>query len=143
MVARADATESTNLAASAPEVVEKLDADAKKAKCEEMSKGVQVFEATKFPADYGYLKQLSGYYYKDQFGVEGKMVLLTFGIAFGGSVLALALALAALPLPQRVYSRLKRQGVTLVMEADESSTGPASCVLSDPDGNQILIDQHI
>ncbi len=49
------------------EDIEKLDADAKKGKCEELSKGVQVFEATKFPADFGYLKQLSGYYYKDQF----------------------------------------------------------------------------
>jgi len=27
--------------------------------------------------------------------------------------------------------------------ADESSTGPASMVLTDPDGNPILIDQHV
>lgn len=49
------------------EDIEKLDADGKKGKCEELSKGVQVFEATKFPGDFAYLKQISGYYYKDQF----------------------------------------------------------------------------
>ncbi|MCC6737635.1 MAG: hypothetical protein IT452_01210 [Planctomycetia bacterium] len=49
------------------EEIEKLDAAGKQAKCEELAKGVQVFEATKFPGDYGYLKQISGYYYKDQF----------------------------------------------------------------------------
>ena len=37
---------------------------------------------------------------------------------------------------------LKDRGVTIVSEADESTTGPASLMLSDPDGNQILIDQH-
>lgn len=38
---------------------------------------------------------------------------------------------------------LKGQGVELVSEADESTTGPASFVLTDPDGNTILIDQHV
>ncbi len=37
---------------------------------------------------------------------------------------------------------LKSQGVQLVDEADESSTGPASFIATDPDGNQILVDQH-
>lgn len=37
---------------------------------------------------------------------------------------------------------LKKQGVALITEADESSTGPASCMIADPDGNTILIDQH-
>jgi hypothetical protein len=31
----------------------------------------------------------------------------------------------------------------LATKADESTTGPASLVLVDPDGNQILIDQHV
>ncbi|HEX8679333.1 MAG TPA: VOC family protein [Chthoniobacterales bacterium] len=39
--------------------------------------------------------------------------------------------------------RLKSQGLTLAMEADESSTGPASVMLIDPDGNPILLDQHV
>jgi catechol 2,3-dioxygenase-like lactoylglutathione lyase family enzyme len=37
---------------------------------------------------------------------------------------------------------LKTQGVELSSEADESTSGPASLMLSDPDGNLILIDQH-
>lgn len=42
-----------------------------------------------------------------------------------------------------IQSRLKAGGIVPVMEADASTTGPASCVLVDPDGNQILIDQHV
>ena len=34
------------------------------------------------------------------------------------------------------------QGVAFAMEADESTSGPASCMITDPDGNPILIDQH-
>jgi len=39
--------------------------------------------------------------------------------------------------------KLKAQCVQLVSEADESTTGPASFVVVDPDGNPILIDQHV
>ena len=39
--------------------------------------------------------------------------------------------------------QLKSQGVKLVREADEKTTGPASFVAVDPDGNQILVDQHV
>lgn len=39
--------------------------------------------------------------------------------------------------------RLKSSGLTLTTEADENSTGPASVMLEDPDGNPILIDQHV
>ncbi len=39
--------------------------------------------------------------------------------------------------------QLKTQGVLFVSEADESTVGPASFVVVDPDGNQILIDQHV
>ncbi len=38
---------------------------------------------------------------------------------------------------------LKASGVPLVVEADEESTGPASFILEDPDGNPILFDQHV
>ncbi|MEL7536081.1 MAG: VOC family protein [Pseudomonadota bacterium] len=37
---------------------------------------------------------------------------------------------------------LKEAGVALASEADESTAGPASFMLTDPDGNPILIDQH-
>jgi catechol 2,3-dioxygenase-like lactoylglutathione lyase family enzyme len=42
-----------------------------------------------------------------------------------------------------IQKSLKGQGLPLVMEADESSKGPASLCLLDPDGNPILIDQHV
>jgi lactoylglutathione lyase len=38
---------------------------------------------------------------------------------------------------------LKAQGVSFSTEADESGTGPASFMLEDPDGNPILVDQHV
>ena len=38
---------------------------------------------------------------------------------------------------------LKEQGVELMSEADESSAGPASFIAVDPDGNPILVDQHV
>jgi predicted lactoylglutathione lyase len=38
---------------------------------------------------------------------------------------------------------LKAQGLSLEGEADESTTGPASFMVIDPDGNPILIDQHV
>lgn len=39
--------------------------------------------------------------------------------------------------------RLKAAGLTMQTEADEDATGPGSCVVIDPDGNPILIDQHV
>ncbi len=39
--------------------------------------------------------------------------------------------------------QLKEQGVKLISEADESTTGPASFIAEDPDGNPILVDQHV
>jgi len=38
---------------------------------------------------------------------------------------------------------LKAQGVQLQTEADENTTGPASFMVVDPDGNPILVDQHV
>ena len=42
-----------------------------------------------------------------------------------------------------IQKHLKSNNITLTSEADESTTGPASLVVLDPDGNAILIDQHI
>jgi lactoylglutathione lyase len=39
--------------------------------------------------------------------------------------------------------QLKAQGVQLMTKADETSTGPASFAAMDPDGNPILVDQHV
>jgi lactoylglutathione lyase len=38
---------------------------------------------------------------------------------------------------------LKAQGVSFQSEADESTSGPASFMIADPDGNVILFDQHV
>jgi len=44
---------------------------------------------------------------------------------------------------RELQRQLKAQGVQLVSEADEGTTGPASFVAVDPDGNSILIGQHV
>jgi lactoylglutathione lyase len=44
---------------------------------------------------------------------------------------------------RELQRRLKGLGVELVSEADESTTGPASLLAVDPDGNPILVDQHV
>jgi len=44
---------------------------------------------------------------------------------------------------REIQRRLKAQGLTLTTSADEATTGPASLMLTDPDGNPILIDQHV
>ena len=44
---------------------------------------------------------------------------------------------------RELQRRLKAKGVRLVSEADENSTGPASFIALDPDGNPILVDQHV
>lgn len=44
---------------------------------------------------------------------------------------------------REIQRQLKARGVTMITEADESSTGPASFMIADPDGNTILVDQHV
>jgi catechol 2,3-dioxygenase-like lactoylglutathione lyase family enzyme len=44
---------------------------------------------------------------------------------------------------RELQRQLKAQGVTFATEADETTTGPASFVAVDPDGNPILVDQHV
>jgi catechol 2,3-dioxygenase-like lactoylglutathione lyase family enzyme len=44
---------------------------------------------------------------------------------------------------RELQQQLKAQGVPLVSEADEGTTGPASLMIVDPDGNPILLDQHV
>ena len=44
---------------------------------------------------------------------------------------------------RELQRRLKADGVPLVSEADENSTGPANLIAVDPDGNPILLDQHV
>lgn len=44
---------------------------------------------------------------------------------------------------RELQRQLKAQGVQLQTQADENTTGPASFVAVDPDGNPILVDQHV
>ena len=44
---------------------------------------------------------------------------------------------------REIQRQLKSKGIRLDSEADENSTGPASCIVTDPDGNTILFDQHV
>jgi catechol 2,3-dioxygenase-like lactoylglutathione lyase family enzyme len=39
--------------------------------------------------------------------------------------------------------KLKKQGVSMLSEVDEETSGPASFMVADPDGNLILVDQHV
>ncbi|MEM5474217.1 VOC family protein [Hoeflea sp. AS60] len=43
---------------------------------------------------------------------------------------------------RELQKQLKAKGMAFNAEADESSSGPASFVIMDPDGNPILVDQH-
>ena len=43
---------------------------------------------------------------------------------------------------RQIQTNLKSSGVTLTREADKSTSGPEYITLTDPDGNDILIDQH-
>ena len=44
---------------------------------------------------------------------------------------------------RELQRRLKARGIPIISEADETSTGPASFMVADPDGNVILVDQHV
>jgi catechol 2,3-dioxygenase-like lactoylglutathione lyase family enzyme len=43
---------------------------------------------------------------------------------------------------RELQKSLRSQGVEIGVEADEAGDGPASLMITDPDGNPILIDQH-
>ena len=44
---------------------------------------------------------------------------------------------------REIQRQLKAQGVELMSESDESTMGPASLIAVDPDGNPVLLDQHV
>ena len=65
--------------------------------------------------------------------------ILTFNPGWDGN----AQKLASFTDVRDLQRQLKANGVTLQQEADEASSGPASFVAVDPDGNPILVDQHV
>lgn len=44
---------------------------------------------------------------------------------------------------RKIQERVKNKGIKLLTEADEKTEGPAHFTVEDPDGNQILFDQHV
>ena len=65
--------------------------------------------------------------------------ILTFNPGWDSS----AQKLASFTDVRDLQRQLKAQGVQLQPQADESTTGPASFIAVDPDGNPILVDQHV
>ena len=65
--------------------------------------------------------------------------ILTFNPGWDGK----AQSLGSFTDVRELQRELKARGIRLVSEADENSTGPASFVALDPDGNPILVDQHV
>lgn len=43
---------------------------------------------------------------------------------------------------RKIQEKLVEAGITPLQSADPQSSGPASLIIEDPDGNQILLDQH-
>ena len=81
---------------------------------------------------------------------NGDHVLGLFQGMFEGNILTFnpGWDQAGQPLPaytdvRELQAQLKAAGLTLDQETDESTSGPASFVLKDPDGNVILVDQHV
>jgi catechol 2,3-dioxygenase-like lactoylglutathione lyase family enzyme len=44
---------------------------------------------------------------------------------------------------RELQRQLKAQGLEFIAEAGESTTGPGHFIVADPDGNPILVDQHV
>ena len=65
--------------------------------------------------------------------------IMTFNPGWDGN----AQPLAKFTDVRELQRQLRAKGVHFVSEADESTTGPASLMMLDPDGNPILLDQHV
>ncbi len=65
--------------------------------------------------------------------------IMTFNPGWDGN----AQAVPAFTDVRQLQRQLKDQGVEFTLEADENTTGPASFMVTDPDGNVILVDQHV
>ncbi|HLA64589.1 MAG TPA: VOC family protein [Rhodothermales bacterium] len=64
---------------------------------------------------------------------------LTFNPGWDGE----ANALADFTDIREIQRELKGQGIAFMAEADETTTGPAHFMVFDPDGNPVLVDQHV
>jgi len=44
---------------------------------------------------------------------------------------------------REIQKKLRSEGIEFEVEADETTTGPASLIIHDPDGNPVMLDQHV
>jgi len=65
--------------------------------------------------------------------------ILTFNLGWDNN----AQPIGAFTDVRKLQRQLKVCGIDIITEADESSTGPARCMIADPDGNPIRVDQHL
>ena len=81
--------------------------------------------------------------YKNQRSLAGKTVMIKNMLTFNPGWDHNANKLDTFTGVREIQRQLKAQGVQIMTEADETTTGPASFVAVDPDGNPILVDQHV
>jgi catechol 2,3-dioxygenase-like lactoylglutathione lyase family enzyme len=96
------------------------------------------FEATGGEADQGWLILANGDCVIGIFQGMFEKNILTFNPGWSTS----AQPLDAFTDVRELQQQLKAKDVAFEAEADETTTGPASFMIVDPDGNPILIDQH-
>jgi lactoylglutathione lyase len=97
------------------------------------------FTALGGDADHGWLILKNGDHVIGLFQGMFEKNILTFNPGWDQN----ANALASFTDVRELQRALKAKGVTFVQEADETTSGPASFVIEDPDGNPILVDQHV
>lgn len=90
-------------------------------------------------ADHGYLIMKNGTTLIGLFQGMFEKNILTFNPGWDSD----AKALENFTDVRKLQAELKAKGIAFESEADPATTGPASFVVVDPDGNPILIDQHV
>ncbi|MFK8030215.1 MAG: VOC family protein [Gammaproteobacteria bacterium] len=90
-------------------------------------------------AEHGYLIMKNGDHLVGLFQGMFEKNMLTFNPGWNQE----AGSLESFTDVRELQRKLKADGINIENEADESTTGPASFVVTDPDGNPILIDQHV
>lgn len=90
-------------------------------------------------ADHGYLIMKNGTTLIGLFQGMFEKNILTFNPGWDSD----AKALENFTDVRKLQAELKAKGIAFESEADQATTGPASFVVVDPDGNPILIDQHV
>lgn len=97
------------------------------------------FSAMGGDASHGYLIMKNGEHVIGLFQGMFENNILTFNPGWDQS----AGALESFTDVREIQKALQAEGVEIIEPADESTTGPAHFMVTDPDGNVILVDQHV